>query len=153
MEGLKSLIAQILINFVGRYTLILLHDYMGLLRGPLSGEWEQLIYDEKGQLVKRDRVKLRHIKDTVMGSIRREWSKKGDETYKRWKFLGRVRHRLLFAIFWTTDERRNPESYGTIQLLSKGEEMEGFYVRLIIRGEELAIREELRNIKLKWRRL
>ncbi len=137
---------------MARYTLILLHD-LRLLRGSLSGEWEQLIYDENGQLVKRDRVKLRHISDIVMGSIKRVWSVKGDETYKRWKFLGRVRHRLLFAIFWTTDERRNPESYGTIQLLLKGEVMEGFYVRLIIRGEKLAIREELKNIKLEWKRL
>lgn len=120
-------------------------------RGSLTGTWEQLIYDDAGQVEKRDIVNCKHYGEEVSGIVRRR-SPEADQ-YKEWRFRGKFRGVLFFGIFWTTDERRNPRSYGTYQLYRSGENLEGFYVRLRTDSSQARFSEVLKPITCEWKPL
>ncbi len=118
-------------------------------RGPLTGKWVQLIYDDGGQIVKTDSVECSHFGEEVKGKVHRREPK--DERHKRWGFRGKFRGDLFFGIFWTINEQRNPRSYGTYQLFRVGTQLEGFYVRLKTDGGGRLFTEELKPIRCEWK--
>src|SRR4051794_8807506 len=68
-------------------------------KGLLCGTWRQQIYDERGNLVKRDTVRCHHRGDSVTGTITRE--EPSEQMRKKWRFQGKVSAKLFYCIFWT----------------------------------------------------
>ena len=141
-------------SIVGAVVAIIIKElvtYIKSRRGKLSGEWYQIIYDEKGEEVKRDIVTCRHIGNKIEGEIRRIYPL--GQSYKRWKFEGQVRERLFFGIFWTTDEIKNPNSYGNLQHnIIDANTMEGFYIKLILTSDGTQITQQLKPTPFNWKR-
>lgn len=118
--------------------------------GELAGTWDQQVLDENGVVAKLDEVRCRHYGTHIKGTIRR--IDPIDQQSKRWRFYGEVRHKLLFCIYFTTSAKKNPGSYGTIQLhiLNNGL-LEGFYVRIKeTADDEMKLASELSRVRLKW---
>lgn len=120
-------------------------------KGVLTGAWEQLIYDEAGNLVKKDIVDCWHVGERIIGRIRR--LEPAGQSYKQWKFEGKLNSKLFFGIFWTT-VRQNPESCGTLQMYVAEDQLEGFYVRLTeaVRNSPHTHEISLTKINFKWQR-
>ena len=106
-------------------------DFLKSRHSELSGEWFQVIYDENGEVAKKDKVECRHLGTRLKGSIKR--IEPPSENHKAWVFEGYFLDDLFFGTFQTSDRRHNPGSYGTLQLrkvIFKGETtLEGFYVK------------------------
>jgi hypothetical protein len=118
-------------------------------KGPLTGVWEQTI--SEGTITKRDYVKCRQIGDNLKGKIERK--EPIDQVSKKWKFQAQIRGSMLFGIFWATDLKRNPGSYGTLQLhMMNQSKLEGFYVKTTTTLEGSKIIVQLKKIPFSWQR-
>ena len=129
--------------------------YTKVLKGNLSGTWYQKIPSWGNEPEKLDLVECVHHGDTMSGKIRR--LKPEDQRYKSWEFAMKVRRSLIFGIFLSDDLRKNPGSYGTLQLNMLDENhLQGFYVRLAVFSSspsEPTFTDELRQIPFHWERV
>lgn len=128
--------------------------YRKIRRGNLSGTWYQVIPSWEGEPEKLDLVECVHYRDTITGKIRR--LKPENQRYKSWEFTTKIRRNLIFGIFLSDDVRKNPGSYGTLQLNMLNENhLQGFYVRLTVSPlspNEATFTDELRRIPFQWKR-
>jgi len=143
----ESVVATAIISTVS----YVLH-YVRNSSGELYGEWNQVILNTNGEAIKTDYVKCRHRGTHVTGYIRR--FDPADQSQKTWRFTGEIRNKLFFGIYWTDDSKRNPGSYGTLQLYITHEGLlEGFYVRLNeTQNRRKHFTTELATIPLRWER-
>lgn len=125
--------------------------YFQSRKGTLAGEWDQIIEDPKTkQIIKRDRIKCRNIKDKLWGTIER--LEPADEHNKRWKFEARKKGNMIFGTFWAADLKNN-ESYGTIQHhMVNRSRLEGFYVKLEVDIQKGKLVSTLKEIPFRWQR-
>ncbi|WP_132228686.1 hypothetical protein [Marichromatium gracile] len=94
-------------------------------------------------------VTCKHIGETLSGEIKR--FRPDEESFKKWNFSGRVRNDLIFAVFWTADEKTNPGSYGTIQLHRlPARYCEGHYEKWVLSSDGSEFTGKLQQAKLKW---
>jgi len=122
-------------------------------RGVLTGEWEQIIYNDAGDIKKKDLVILKHNHFTqkIIGKIHREFPDK--ESKKEWVFEGIIRGNILFMLFWANDVSINPKSYGTIQLNEINESnLTGFYIRATSDGKDGEMLNILHKTIIEWKR-
>lgn len=122
--------------------------------GFLHGEWNAWIFSGD-KVVKTDHVICHHRGSRVAARIRR--IAPHDQTYKRWKFTGRLNGNLLFGHFWSTVQRRIPRSCGTIQLYYSEDRdlLRGYYVRLSSVTDESEtghFHGGLQDIRYEWHR-
>jgi hypothetical protein len=95
--------------------------------GGYSGVWEHQIFDNAGQVVKRDRMDLKQRGDRVFGSIERTFP--SSLAHRRWRMEGRLRGKDFFATFWSLDQ--SVPSYGCWYLHQTGDDSFcGYYLRL-----------------------
>jgi len=123
-------------------------------KGDLTGIWEENIYDSSNNILKKDRVELKHNYFTkkVLGKVKREFPK--EEDYKEWEFQGIVRGNMLFILYWSTDLSTNSGSYGTIQLNQINEsKLTGFYIRPISKGKNDKVSNSMKKVVLDWSRI
>jgi hypothetical protein len=124
--------------------------YIKSRKGPLTDEWEQII--DAGGIAKRDRVRCRQIGDRLEGTIERV--EPADQKYKMWRFQARIRGAMLFGMFWATDLKKNPGSYGTLQLhMIDYSTLEGFYVKSTTTPEKSKFIGQLKEFHFKWHRV
>ena len=119
-------------------------------RGPLAGEWDQVIPAQGGQSEKHDKVTCHHRGRRVFGAIER--LQPAEQHHKKWRFEGRYRESVLFACFWSEDEM--VYSFG-VWLLTHVDEnrLVGHYLRLNARDTELSeVLQEARRIPFTWNR-
>lgn len=140
---------------IGALVAIVLQEVFAYWRGRsgfLAGRWDETLYDKQGNVAKIDRIVVQHHGNVVKGRIRR--LNPVDQSFKRWRFYGRIEGNLLFGVFWSTDLRRNPGSYGTIQLhMLNQSRFTGFYVRLDVASDLTGISETMSRLKLEWERV
>jgi hypothetical protein len=140
---------------IGAFLTIVIQEATSYWRGRsgfLAGTWDETLYDKQGNIAKIDRLVLRHHGNIIKGKIRR--LQPPDQTFKRWQLYGRIEGNLLFGIFWSTDLKRNPGSYGTMQLhMLNQSSFTGFYVRLDIASNQAGISETMTRLKLEWKRI
>jgi hypothetical protein len=152
---MTNLLWGVIGSVAGAVLVLLIQEILSFLKsrhGVLTGKWEQLIYNAEQEPVKKDTVKCRHIGDSLTGEIQRFYPK--DQSFKKWRFQGKVRRNLFFGIFWSTDVKRNVTSYGTLQLYLENESlMKGFYVRLKVKSDEVRFSEELTPVRFEWKRI
>lgn len=119
-------------------------------KGPLTDEWDQII--DEGGVTKRDRVHCRQIGDRLEGTIERV--EPADQKYKTWRFQARIRGSMLFGMFWATDLKKNPGSYGTLQLhMIDYSTLEGFYVKSTTTLNKSRFIGQLKEFHFKWHRV
>ena len=122
--------------------------------GELSGEWIQKTYDENGGVIKKDKVECSHVGNKLTGKIKR--IQPIHESYKEWTFEGYFLDDLFFSTFQTSDRRKNPGSYGTLQLhkvIHMGAtSLNGFYVKSELeRGSEPGdVTKSIKRFNLTW---
>lgn len=125
--------------------------YLRSRRGILTGTWSQIIDAQKGEPFKHDLLRCRHFGSDLRGTIERIEPK--DQDYKRWTFRGKRIGNLVFVTFWTSDQVKNPASYGTIQLNVINEnDLRGFYVKLIVTPGQKQFSGDLQDFSLQWKR-
>lgn len=94
---LSSLIGGVLL-------LIIQHVYAAVKEGiaPLTGVWEDEIYDENNVVVKRDQYHIRQNGTTLSGTFSRIYPEK--EQYRVWNFSGKVIGEHMIAYYWPKDQ-------------------------------------------------
>lgn len=126
-----------------------LRDWVRMRRGVLTGDWDQVIPAQNNQPEKKDHVECRHVGDSISGDIHRVTPT--NEKNKSWGFEGRVRGDLIFLVFWTTNEKDNPGSYGTIQLHRMPDGFcEGHYERWVLSTDRNQFTGKFQEAQLKW---
>lgn len=126
------------------------HSWQGR-RGHMYGIWHQTIPAFEDQVLKKDEVKCRHIRDSISARIRR--MDPAGESHRSWRFQGKIRGNLLYGIF--ISESASDLSYGTIQLHkhdTHGDVWRGTYTRLRLRAQDETWTEDLPHIPLEWQR-
>ena len=94
---------------------------------PFSGIWENHIYDDSGNVIKRDELIVKQNDETLSGDIKR--LEPQDQAHRKWKMFGKVRGANLFAIFWSTNT--SITSYGCWFVHQKSDFLyEGYYLKL-----------------------
>jgi hypothetical protein len=120
-------------------------------KGDLTGEWKQYISGESGDKVDNISLKHNNVTKKIKGKIKR--LEPQNQRNKVWEFEGVIKGHLLFIIFWTSDVRKNPGSYGTIQLHEINEnQLSGFYIRPSPIGDDSEFLNVLIKTSLKWSR-
>ncbi|MHB8595433.1 MAG: hypothetical protein ACYDER_01330 [Ktedonobacteraceae bacterium] len=142
-------------SLLGAVVVVFVQDALSRRRarsGFLTGEWEQVIYDTKGVTeTRKDRVIVRHEDNVVKGHVNR--LEPIDQRFKSWDLSGRIEGHMLFCTFWSTDLKKNPGSYGTVQLhMINQSRFTGFYLKLGITSKPTGFSEALIQTKLEWRR-
>ena len=66
---------------------------------PMTGVWEDRIYDGKGDVVKTDIVELEQIGTEVTGTISRKVP--NEQEHRRWTLSGKALDSTFIAIFWS----------------------------------------------------
>lgn len=121
-------------------------------RAPFSGTWYEQIYDDEGNVVKKDTHYIRQRGDTLTGKIQRTYPP--EQTHRRYLFNGRIRGRNYFAIFWST----SPDilSYGCWYMRQIDDDsFDGYYLSLKIaeKGKTITKFTELvKPVRLSLRR-
>jgi hypothetical protein len=96
-------------------------------KGGYTGIWEDQIFDDAGQIVKRDRHDLRQKGNEAFGYIERIFP--DDQKHRKWHLYGRFRGSDFFAIFWATDP--SVPSYGCWYVHQTDDDtFSGYYLRL-----------------------
>ena len=146
---------RIVSSIIGGISVLLFQQglaYFQARRGFLTGEWEQLIFDIDGKVEKRDRITIHHAGDTFKGLVRR--LEPIDQSYRSWHLLGRIEGNMIFCIYWSTNFRLNPGSYGTIQLhMINHWDFTGFYVKLVVADKLTEFSEAFASTRLQWKRI
>lgn len=139
-------------SLLGALVVLLIKEVLSYLKsrkGVFTGEWDQIIPAQQGEPAKHDLVHCQHIGRNIEGKIERLQPK--EQRYKNWRFQGQVRSQVLFVTFWTTNEAKNPGSYGTIQLnIITETQLSGFYVKLIVAALEERFTGQLKKFQLEW---
>jgi hypothetical protein len=94
---------------------------------PMTGVWEDRIYDGKGDVVKTDIVELEQRGTEVTGTIRRKVP--AGQEHRRWTLSGKVFDSTFIAIFWSG----NPgiTSHGCWYLdYSSDTQLTGYYLKM-----------------------
>jgi len=94
---------------------------------PMTGVWEDRIYDGKGDVVKIDIVELEQNGTEVTGTIRRKVP--GEQEHRRWTISGKVFDNTFIAIFWSD----NPgiTSHGCWNLEHTSDtQLTGYYLKI-----------------------
>jgi hypothetical protein len=142
-------------SILGAIAVLLLQQalsYFKARRGFHTGEWEQVIYDADGKAEKRDRVTIHHEGETFKGLMRR--LEPVDQSFRSWHLLGRIESNMIFCIYWSTNFRVNPGSYGTIQLhMINHWDFTGFYVKLVVSDKLTEFSEAFTSTRLQWKRI
>ena len=94
---------------------------------PMTGLWEDRIYDEKGNVVKSDIVELEQSGTEVTGTITRKVPDEQD--HRRWSLSGRILDGVFLAIFWSDDP--GTASYGCWYLEPTNDSLlTGHYIKM-----------------------
>jgi hypothetical protein len=94
---------------------------------PMTGTWEDRIYDETGDVVKSDIVELEQSGTEVTGTIRRKVP--GDQDSRRWSLSGRILDGVFLAIFWS--DNPGAASYGCWYLEPTNDSLlTGYYIKM-----------------------
>lgn len=85
-----------------------------------TGDWYDCIYDDDGNLLKRDVLRLRNFPSTssVSGSIRGEFPYE-KRAHRKWKLKGRIIGNDFIAHFWSA--QKGVHSYGAWLLHQHGD--------------------------------
>jgi hypothetical protein len=108
----NTIIFGILSSIIGGFILLVFQGYFThliSLTNPFSGVWHNEILDDKGNVIKRDVIIMKHRRNEIFGKIRREYP--ADQKHRRYHFRGHVRGESMLAIFWSDDLGVN--SYGS----------------------------------------
>jgi hypothetical protein len=96
-------------------------------RGGYTGIWENQIFDENKNVVKRDRLDLRQTGEQAAGHIQRLFPE--NQRHRQWNLAGRIKGRDFFAIFWSLDP--SVHSYGCWYIHQVDDDtFRGYYLRL-----------------------
>src|ERR1700726_4778120 len=99
--------------------------------GGYTGPWRQNIFDEQGNIVKRDQIDLRQRGELLYGTIKRVFP--DEQAHRRWKCYGRIRGSDFFAIFWSMNV--SVRSYGCWYVRQVSDnKFSGYYFRLSDQG-------------------
>jgi hypothetical protein len=156
---LLRIVISIISAIAGAISSLFLKELVDFLKsrdGELSGEWIQIIYDKNGSILKKDIVECYHLGDRLQGTIQR--LEPSTDKYRKWTFEGKILDDLFFGTFLTTDRRRNPGSYGTLQLrkvIFQGETtLEGFYIKSDsqLGSRKGNLEKSFNETSLKWER-
>lgn len=154
LTTLSNVFWGIIGSLIGAVLVVLVQERISFLRarhGFLTGQWLQLIYDDQGKVIKRDRLDLRHEGNIIKGHYCR--LEPSDQKFKEWQFSGRLEGHLLYGLYWSSDLKKNPGSYGTSQLhMINQAKFTGFYTRLIISNDADKYSESMALIKIEWTR-
>ena len=92
-----------------------------------SGIWDEDIYDDNGQIIKKDIVKLKHHKlnNFLTGEIERIYP--NSDNYKRWKCRGIMQNKNIILCFWTEDAMQSDGC--AYALLTDDYTFERYYLR------------------------
>ena len=116
----------------------------------LTGIWEEIIFDEKMNIEKRDRVTCKQTGEVIQAEIERLYPER--HAGRRWHFQGRYRGGRIFGHFWSDTPVHL--SFGVIYLRSTGGKLSGYYIRshkMSLSWEHDTV--EIKIIPLEWRRL
>jgi hypothetical protein len=120
------------------------YQYLMEIRAPYTGTWYDSLYDEHGNVVKRDVLKIRQRGDTLTGNISR--ISPTEQQHRKWLFSGRLRSNNFFAIFWSTSH--DVQSYGSWYLTQVDDDhFTGYYLSLHRTTRNDKIMDELKPIK------
>ena len=72
------------------------------LRGEYSRLWEDRIFDDSNEIVKRDYFYLRQNRESVSGVILRFFP--DDQSHRRWDLRGKISGNEFIGIFWTINK-------------------------------------------------
>src|SRR4051812_5590792 len=78
-------------SVIGAIVVFFAQDMLARLRerrGFLTGVWEQIIYDDHGITIKRDKVTIRHEGHAFTGYVNR--LQPIDQSFRSWHLQGRV---------------------------------------------------------------
>ena len=72
------------------------------VRSPYTGIWEDRIYDDNNNVIKRDIFYLKQNGNEIIGTAKRIFPK--DQNHRRYEVYGKLLGRDFVAIFWATDQ-------------------------------------------------
>ncbi|UCG38010.1 MAG: hypothetical protein JSV00_07350 [bacterium] len=94
--------------------------------GYLDGLWEDRIYDERGDIVKRDVITLTQEGEEITGQIQRIYPQ--DQARRRWNLMGKLLGNDFMAIFWS--DLPDIRSHGCWHLRLTSESLfSGYYLK------------------------
>ena len=79
-----------------------LYKYIRERKSPYTGAWRGSIYDDEGQLVKRDIVRMRQYGDNIKGRISRTYP--AELRHRKWSLNGKLRGRQMLGVFWSATQ-------------------------------------------------
>ncbi|MFH2066482.1 MAG: hypothetical protein ABIK15_14880 [Pseudomonadota bacterium] len=124
-----EMIIGVTASIVGGLAVILIQKIIQTVReqnNPYTGKWENHIFDEDGNIIKRDILNVYQIGDELYGDIERVFPP--NQIHRRWKMTGRLKGKDFFAIFWATDPTIS--SYGSWYVHQKDDFLfEGYYLK------------------------
>ena len=127
--SLNEMILRILCSVIGATLVILVQILIRFIsekRGAFTGKWENHIYNENGEIIKRDSLNVKQRGDLIHGFIKRFQPE--DQSHRKWKMIGRIRGKDFFAIFWSRDP--SIISYGCWYVHQKSDfRFEGYYLK------------------------
>jgi len=114
-----------------------LYRFINERYAPFTGLWENHIYNEKGEIIKRDLIKVKQRGEILHGVISR--FEPEDQIHRQWKMIGRIRGQDFFAIFWSIDP--GVYSYGSWYVRQRGDyHFEGYYLKFVEEEEKYGIK-------------
>ena len=102
---LNEFMINLISGFIGAFLILViqfLYKRFSEINSPFTGDWEDIIYDENGIVIKQDQIRIRQKGDVVYGNIKR--FKPENQKHRRWKFSGRIHGKNFIAIFWPKDK-------------------------------------------------
>ena len=120
--GLSIAICEVLINSIRGFV-----KKMKENKAPLSGIWEDEIYDRNGTVIKRDLFYLKQNGDVITGTAKRFYPK--EEVGRHYEVYGKIVGNDFIAVFWSTIPVA--KSYGSWLISVQGDNFfKGHYLRL-----------------------
>lgn len=120
------------------------YQYLTEIRAPYTGIWYDSIYDEQGNVIKKDMLNIRQRGDILTGKITR--ISPIEQQHRKWLFSGRLRGNHFFAVFWSISH--DVQSYGSWYLTQIDDDhFTGYYLSLHRITKNEKILEVLKPIK------
>lgn len=138
-QFIVAMISGLAVSFIG-WSVKTLYQYFKYYKGSkYSGTWKDEIYDEKGQVVKRDIFTIKHNKRTnhVTGHVKRIYP--NEQTHRGWKCSGVIANNHFILSFWSDDLIMSDGCVYTV--LVDDYTYEGYYLR--------GTKDEINKIKIR----
>lgn len=119
-------------------------------RSGMTGTWEVSIYDEIGNIIKKDTMLIKHNRKTgeINGKEYREIPY--EQRHREWEINGRMSGKIIMIIAFATEEI-NSHACGCLRLIEDGF-FSGYYLKCNNKTSKIEkIKVKMKKCKGKWR--